>query len=218
MTDRLPEGLALLQAWDSYSQENPDATLAGFGAWLQHTQGSPKETTVPTSLSSSLDEDLFSLWGRLMRFTERWAKRAFEETPIRTLEEHGILMYIAQHGSPTKSEVAQHSLMEQTTCLEILKRLQRQELLSEFKDPNDRRSRRVELTEAGRYLVKDELQMRGKQLASLMAGPMPTNAKLQLVGQLQELAQFQANLLQRSGDQPWPLVTKHIPGDIGPNG
>ena len=213
MRDRLSDGVDLLKKWEAFSQEQPEADLSQFGAWLQLEQqqeqnvGSAEEAMAqaPKEVHGSpnlLDAQIAFTWGRLMRFTQIWAKRAFADTPIRTLDEFGILMYIFQTQEPRKSEVAQQSLMEQTTCFEIIKRFQRQGLIEEFPDPLDRRSRRIRLTAECKMMVGTVLRGKAEALSSLLLGEMNQGQKVKLWEMLRGLDQFHAHTLEDFPEAP----------------
>ncbi|MEL6537044.1 MAG: MarR family winged helix-turn-helix transcriptional regulator [Bacteroidota bacterium] len=208
MKDRLESGIALLKHWEEYSQQDSGGDLSQFGAWLQLEYQSQKEDLLQRALSQApkevqgspnlLDAQISFTWGRLMRFTQIWAKRAFAETPIRTLDEFGILMYIWQNQTPKKSEVAHHSLMEQTTCFEIIKRFQRQNLVEEFPDESDKRSRRVRLTPEALQMVGTVLRHKAETLSTLLLGRMSQDQKMVMWDLLRSLERFHTEVLDGS--------------------
>jgi len=210
MKDRLESGIALLKHWEEFSQKESGKDLAQFGAWLQLEYESQDEDLLTRVLGQApkevqgspnlLDAQISFTWGRLMRFTQIWAKRAFADTPIRTLDEFGILMYIWQQQSPKKSEVAHHSLMEQTTCFEIIKRFQRQGLVEEFPDEHDRRSRRIRLSAEAMEMVGRVLRHKAETLSTLLLGTMSQDQKMVMWDLLRSLERFHTGVLDEHPD------------------
>ncbi|HAA12749.1 MAG TPA: hypothetical protein DCE41_14075 [Cytophagales bacterium] len=221
MKDRLETGIALLKHWEEFSQQETGKDLAQFGAWLQLEYESQNEDLLQQALAQApkevqgspnlLDAQISFTWGRLMRFTQIWAKRAFADTPIRTLDEFGILMYIWQQQSPKKSEVAQHSLMEQTTCFEIIKRFQRQGLVEEFPDENDKRSRRIRLSAEAMQMVGTILRQKAETLSTLLLGTMSQDQKMVMWDLLRSLERFHTNVLD---ENPEAGIEEIVAGNI----
>lgn len=68
--------------------------------------------------------------------------------------QYSLLMSLNRPVAPRMGDVARLLAMDRTTLTANLKPLQRRDLLRVTTDPQDRRSRRIELTEAGRDLLK----------------------------------------------------------------
>lgn len=218
MEDRLQRGIQVLDQWERFSRDNPQADFSQFGTWLQLEFERKDDQQVAQAMAQApkevygsadmLDAQIGFTWGRLMRYTQIWAKRAFADTPIRSLDEFGILMYIYQEGDPKKSEVAHQSLMEQTTCFEIIKRFLRQGLIHEFQDSQDKRSRRVSLTEDTLGMVSTILRTKAELLSSLLLGHMRTDQKLSVWEIFRDLEKFHLKTLQKFPEGPIETVMR----------
>lgn len=100
--------------------------------------------------SSSSGVILTMLIGFLFRYAKLYIKKALEDTPLSTMDEFSFMASLSNYGSLTKSELINQNIVEFTSGIEIIKRLVRNGLMEEFADPDDRRSKRVKLTEEGK--------------------------------------------------------------------
>ncbi|MBU3928430.1 MAG: hypothetical protein KKB74_11540 [Bacteroidetes bacterium] len=89
----------------------------------------------------------------LYRFGRHYVKKALVTTGIKTLEEFGLLASLIKTPGLLKSELINLQLMEISSGTEVLRRLIRSELIREYADVNDKRSKRLELTLKGRETI-----------------------------------------------------------------
>lgn len=113
----------------------------------------PEKKFNPQKYSNYLDYpevEFSTLLTGLFRFAKHYLKKAFKNVTFKTIDEFGFLASLLQEGSMLKNELINRHILEFSTGSEVLKRLIRQKLIIEYKDPNDGRARRVELSEKGR--------------------------------------------------------------------
>ncbi len=89
----------------------------------------------------------------MYRYVRIYIKKALKDSPIQTADEFSFLITLMTYESMTKTELITNQVMEKTSGTEIIKRLLKQELISEFADPDDRRSVRVAITDKGRGVL-----------------------------------------------------------------
>ena len=85
----------------------------------------------------------------LFRFAKLYSKKAFAKTSFKTIDEYGFLASLFKDKSLLKSELIQMHLLEISSGSEIIKRLVKSGLIYEYADENDKRARRISLTEQG---------------------------------------------------------------------
>ncbi|MEO1052513.1 MAG: winged helix DNA-binding protein [Bacteroidota bacterium] len=203
----------LLSHWVTFSKSYDGGDVKSFSQWLYHQKNndSPEPTTEEGSKgfdevfeervrleegetgAIDLEMSIGVLWGRLIRFTHLLTKRTFKDVPIRSFEDFGILRYVQYLKSPTKSELVELSLLEASTCFEVIKRLIKLELLTEKVDDNDKRSRRVELTTKGQQLI-DQLMPAIDLTAKLTVGDLSKEEKLLTVQIFRKLDAFHSKI------------------------
>lgn len=196
--------LRLLTYWKEFS-EKESGDLAAFGKWLethaenQIAQPSPEPKDNASFRDQYIHDDvsvedrIVLLWGRLQRFTHLWSRKALKDLPLHSIEEFGLIKTVELLREVRKSDLVKHTLMETTTCFEMIKRLVKAGYLEEEVDPDDRRSRKVSLTRKGKLLSeKSEPQI--KMLSRLLIGNISQSQKLALLDVLQALDGFHTEL------------------------
>jgi len=89
----------------------------------------------------------------LYRFARHYVKKAFINTSIKTIDEFGFLVTLLKEKSLLKNELIHKHLLEISSGSEIIKRLIRNGLVYEYPDANDKRAKRVSLTDNGQKEV-----------------------------------------------------------------
>lgn len=209
MSKEVEKIIELLAHWKDFSQtEKPN--LKAFGSWLQKkTDNSYSEKAADTDMAFRdqyihsqvpLEDQIVLHWGRLVRFTHLWSKKALKDLPISSVEEFGLLKTIELMGSARKTDLVKFTLLETTTCLEMIKRMVRAGFLKEEVDAGDKRSRRVSLTKEGEKLSqKSDVEV--KKLSRLLIGDIQQDQKIALLNVLQHLDNFHAKVYEKEGDQ-----------------
>jgi DNA-binding MarR family transcriptional regulator len=148
----------LLEYLEQYQLEKGNADLKEFAIYLRDSVISD----APLDISGEFDiqdymnyrsypEIEFStLLTGLFRFAKHYIKKAFKDSSLKTIDEFGFLASLLRHGSLLKNELINQHMLEISSGSEILKRLIRNGLVQEYADKNDKRAKRVSLTEAGR--------------------------------------------------------------------
>jgi DNA-binding MarR family transcriptional regulator len=195
----LQEVVTLLEEYEAGTRER-DPSVMGFSVWLNQRMGyfSPGMTHASQQAqghSSDQTADqatmITMLITYLYRYAKHYTKKALESTPLSTLDEFGFLVTLLDRDSLTKSELINLHLLEITSGIEIIKRLTKQGLLETFPDPDDRRSRRVRLTQAGREVLFQTMQKMQK-VTRLVAGDLSEEDQQLLLPPLNRLNDFHA--------------------------
>ena len=113
-------------------------------------------------------------------FSERLAE--FGVTP----GQYGILNCLWSQGSATTKEIAQTLRLENSTVSGMLDKLQKRGLVTRVLDPNDRRSIRVEASEAGKAIREDVLRT-VDELNQAVLAPFTAQQRQQLLELLRRL-------------------------------
>lgn len=90
----------------------------------------------------------------LVRHARNYAKKAFENTPLLSLEDFSYLASLYNASSVTKSELIAYNFQEKTSGSEVIRRLISNKLVSQFDDKLDKRSKRVSITPEGKKLLE----------------------------------------------------------------
>ena len=115
-----------------------------------------RSATVDTALASALRLSVVRLNRRLR------AQRA--DTSV-TLTQLAALSTLKRHGALTPGELAAHEKVQPPSMTRVLAALEERELVERRPHPTDGRQALVELTTAGRDLLRSEVRMREAWLA-----------------------------------------------------
>lgn len=158
MSDNINMIKQILDYVDSYEKEVGNHDLKEFSIYLKdrvikHSSPSVEQGFDKNNYKNyrNYPEVEFStLLTGLYRFAKHYTKKAFSNTSIKTIDEFGFLATLLKEESLLKNELINKHLLEISSGSEILRRLIKKDLISEFPDDIDRRAKRVSLTEQGR--------------------------------------------------------------------
>ncbi|PHN02814.1 hypothetical protein CRP01_29990 [Flavilitoribacter nigricans DSM 23189 = NBRC 102662] len=191
----------LVDHYLEYAGSNHKQELPEFAAWLRDRTQAKAGTELSPQLQDAVKYKGLVLavaeqWGRLSQFAAVWSKMAFATLPIKTFAEYGLLKYISELNNPTKTDLVEMSMLEKSTCYEIIRRLQQMDLVEEDRDAADKRIRRVRLTPAGQEVVSggDEQLLK---ISRVLVGDLDREHQTQLLGILIQLNDFHFRLYQQ---------------------
>lgn len=185
----------LLKEYKTFKDARDSSNLAEFGRWLfaRNEKVNLGSSGQPEVDSHGLNAMVSYLMGGMIGYTEAWLKVTFHDLPVVSLIDFGILKTVELSGNPSKTEIADKVIAERTTTIESIKRMVSLGLLKETEDKDDKRVRRVSLTEKGKKLL---LVLNKKMIAlgNLLVGDLSRQEKNQFGVILKKLNQFHATL------------------------
>jgi DNA-binding MarR family transcriptional regulator len=152
----------LVKLWGVYEEKYPNATIEDFcrhqlAANVKVEKfGSPKGELRP-----DINGRLLILLRRIGKFHIVYSNKALEGTGLDQMEEFGILVTIFNQKNPIKSEAIYNNIMELSSGTNMLIRMKKRGLVNEYADQEDKRVKRLKLTEKG---VATLLQAKDKVL------------------------------------------------------
>ncbi|MFC4230968.1 MarR family winged helix-turn-helix transcriptional regulator [Parasediminibacterium paludis] len=177
-------------AFLNVNQQNPSIEKREIGGkeaqWIEETyKGS--------------DNDISILIVFIFRYAKNYIKKALKDSIIQTADEFSYLITLMTYESLTKTELIGKLVMEKTSGTEIIKRLLKQGLLTEFEDSQDKRSVRVAISPKGRMeLVKILPEM--DKVTKLVAGNLNIKEKNTLAYLLKKLDHFHNQIYHEKKD------------------
>ena len=161
MSDNISMIKQLLDYVDSYEKEVGNHDLKEFSIFLkdrviEHSPPSGEQDFDKSNYKNyrNYPEVEFStMLTGLYRFAKHYTKKAFSNTSIKAIDEFDFLATLLKEESLLKNELINKHLLEISSGSEILKRLIKKGLISEFPDDFDRRAKRVSLTEQRRIEI-----------------------------------------------------------------
>jgi MarR family transcriptional regulator, lower aerobic nicotinate degradation pathway regulator len=142
-------------------------TLDHFVAWLQTR---PQSTAVappagipalPTDTYKTAELVALPLLPRLIseylhkiyRYNRFYIKKGLDATSLLTFDDFICLVILMEQGSLTKMDLVEETINEKTSGMLVIKRLIDQGFVVQTNDEDDRRSRRITITDKGRETV-----------------------------------------------------------------
>lgn len=194
----MDDAIRLLTDFQDFTQQTGSSSFILFGEWLKQKYALQTDyhSDEPHVNEAGLDVIASYLFGGITAYVEVWVKLAYEELPIHSLGDFGILKTVEYMERPSKKDIALQAIMEHSTCIESIKRLIKAGLLQEETDEQDKRVKRVMLTNEGKILSSSlDKKMRG--LGSLLIGNLSEVEKKSIILILKKLNEFHHNLYKK---------------------
>jgi DNA-binding MarR family transcriptional regulator len=144
----------LVKLWGAYEEKFPDGTLEDFFRRQLAANVKPKEIVMPEGkLVPDLNGRLVILLRRIGKFHMSYSNKALEGTGLDQIEEFGILVTIYNQKNPIKSEAIYNNIMELSSGTNMLIRMKKRGLVTEYADKEDKRVKRLSLTKKGEEAI-----------------------------------------------------------------
>jgi len=184
----------LIDAMEHFEEQQKGDTysLEDFAAWLIHRVHKPMKRDLYNEKGSI---QLAIAVGNMYRYARHYMKKVLEPTILSTQDEFAFLADLADRGSSQKTALIQDHLLEITSGMEILKRLEKHGLIESINDPDDKRSKLVNITEEGKKVLGEIMGGMG-QVAQIIAGNLTSSELSQLLTHLNKLEHFHHHIYQ----------------------
>lgn len=149
--------------------------------------------------SRGSETDISILIVLMFRYAKGYIKKALKDSPIKTADEFSFLITLLTYESLSKSELIQKQVMEKTSGTEIINRLLKLGLITQFNDETDKRSVRVRITHIGRMeLLKILPQM--QTVSQIVTGNLTETEKTMLAYMLRKLEHYHNDIFLNKKD------------------
>lgn len=198
----------LVKLWGAFEEQHPGASIADFCRY--HLAGSVKYENYGASkgeLRPDLNGQLVILLRRIGKFHIAYSNKALEGTGLDQMEEFGILVTIYNQKNPIKSEAIFNNIMELSSGSNMLIRLKKRGLVSEYADEQDKRVKRLKLTakgEAALMKAKDVVL----QVAEMMVHELSDEDKRLCIQLLQPVDRRFSGLFQKQRNKSFEEIYK----------
>ncbi|MCU0439598.1 MAG: MarR family winged helix-turn-helix transcriptional regulator [Raineya sp.] len=188
----------IVEQLELYEQENKDFNsdnLTSFVLWLNKKL----DDTTPQQMEQTgipLDGLLMAYISNLYKYVKHYAKKIFENTIITGIDDFVFLMTIRYQTNISKSELIQQHLLEISSGMEILKRLQKEKLVEEVENEGDKRKKSLQLTNKGSDILNNLMPELGK-VATLASANLENTEKIKLLNTLKYLDDFHKDIYHR---------------------
>ncbi len=172
MVNKYDQIQQLIGFWQEFEKSTIRPDLSKFGDWLKNhfrkesnllniekveARYSDEEYIIEEIAAVPIKHQIISLFSRLARMQDFYAKKFFDGLPINSLLEFNFLFSINKNISLKKKEIIGLHLVEYSTGIDILKRLIKLQLVMESRDELDKRSKRLKVTSEGKKVLIEAL-------------------------------------------------------------
>jgi DNA-binding MarR family transcriptional regulator len=153
----------LMSFWEEYEAKENQPSLEKFAHWLLHRfslkqeQVAMDESAGTDRLNTSIKLSIIDSIARLARLTELNTKKMFNGLPLHNLLEYGFLSSINKNSSSNKTDIIAMHLVEYTSGIEIIKRLEKLILIEIYDDVIDKRRKKMRITSEGKRVLLDAM-------------------------------------------------------------
>ncbi len=136
-----------------------------------------------------LDNNIGRLFVFMSRYAKSYIKKALDGTPLQTAEDFTALAILNTHQQLSKTELISHNLQEKTSGTEVIRRLIVAELVKQWDDSADKRSKHIAITDKGKELLY-QVFVDMNHVGKIITGKLTDAEKLTLQHLLQKLEDF----------------------------
>jgi len=174
-----------------FKKENPEneMSLESFIIWLNSRLFADHHDAQSVQGDDILDMELSFLLALQNRHYKVYAKRALGESELSSPEGFSFLYHLSLVDSYRKMELIKMHHIEPPSGIEVLKRLLKKELIVEFDDPDDKRAKRIRITDTGRNEIQSIMPKMQMVFKSMTAG-MSLNEKVHVVSFLRQMNDY----------------------------
>lgn len=174
-----------------FNKENPEneLSLESFILWLNSKLFSENHGELSTHQSESLDMEFSFLLVLQSRYYKAYVKKVLGQSELSSPDGFSFLYHLSLVNSYRKMELIKMHRIEPPSGIEVLKRLLNKQLIAEFDDPDDKRAKRIRITETGKKEIQDVLP-KMTEVFQLMTAEMSLNEKLHVVAFLKQMNDF----------------------------
>lgn len=176
---------------EEYQNENhsDDSNLGSFIIWLNSRLFSEGKAGKARQSPELINMELSFLLVMQNRYYKTYAKKVLGESELTSPDGFSFLYHLNHTDSFRKMELIKIHHLEPPSGIEVLKRLLNKGLIEEFDDEDDKRAKRIKITDKG----KKELQVvmpKMSEVFHLMTAELSLNEKLLMLAFLKQMNDF----------------------------
>jgi DNA-binding MarR family transcriptional regulator len=169
------------------------SSIADFGLWLnqqRYLTNIPIDSTHAEIIGTNeVEVEIGKLVVFLNRYAKLLIKKGLQDFPELVNEDFTYLYSLMGCESMTKMQLIEKNIHEKPTGLEVIKRLLKNKIIGERDNDEDKRSKRVFLTEKGKGIFFQTLSQMG-EVSKIISGKLTASEKVQLFTLLKKLDDF----------------------------
>lgn len=177
-----------LKRFESEKGQEPK-DIKEFTIWLNQVVFEQHSSFESGHEESDIDMKLTFLLIMQSKHYKTYCKEALVDTEINSPDEYSFLYHLSLVDSFRKMELIHIHLLEAPSGIEVIKRLLKKGFIEEFDDKDDKRAKRVRISEKGSQET-DKLTPKMKDVYSKMTAEMSLKEKTHVISFLAELNDY----------------------------
>jgi DNA-binding MarR family transcriptional regulator len=178
-----------------------EVSIQDFTGFLVKTVSDPADNVINTEVrfgssdataletAYQLDNNIGRLFVFISRYAKFYIKKALHGTRLQTAEDFTALAILLTHDNLPKSKLIGYNLQEKTSGNEVIKRLIASNLVKEWDDLQDKRSKQIAITKDGKELL-NQVFVDMNNVGKMITGKLTFAEKFTLQYLLQKLENF----------------------------
>ncbi len=204
----------ILPYLEEFEEKGSGETIDDFVAWMQTTpilkKNSDAKVLKSIPLQGSVNAQICQLIALMYKYVRFYYKKGFKNSLLQTMEDFGFLATLATFGDLRKNTLIQKNTSEFTSGMEVIRRLERNELIESFPDPEDKRARRVKTTKKGQGVFYQAFPVLQK-MGEIATGELTEAEKQQLLELLNKLNYFHNPIFHEEKETPLDtIITDYV--------
>jgi len=210
---------SLVNSYDEYFKGDPSEPfdLQAFSVWLYNKEGYKKKSFTMKKWADKasgasnevtaelphggVDDQISFIFLSMHKLIKFYVKKVLEGTQLVSQDDIHYLMFLSHTDSLTKSEIINSNITEMSSGIEVIKRLQKKGLIEDFEDPDDKRSRRVKITQKGLEEIK-KVTAKFTNVHKLLGYALPEEEKFSLLSMLSRIYDFHLRIFNSEKNTP----------------
>lgn len=178
-------------------------TIEGFSHFLnERLNKSQHKASAILNAPPTKDGDIARLVTTLNRYARLYFKVVLEHEDTQNIDELIFLLILLEFGELSKTELITHAVSEKTTGMEILKRMEQNEMIFAVANPNDGRSKLIKISEKGTTMLNKLFPLMSK-VSKLVGGNLSFEEKDTLFMLLKKLDDFHKPIYLKGTQKDW---------------
>lgn len=148
------------------------------------------------------DSEIARLVTTLNKYARLYFKVILEKEETQNLDELIFLVILLDYGELSKTELITHAVSEKTTGMEILKRMEQNNLVNSVVNPNDGRSKLIKISDKGKMVITKLFPLMEK-VSKLVSGNLTVKEKSSLYEIMKKLDDFHKPIYLKGTQKDW---------------
>lgn len=184
----IAELIGYLKKFENEMGQEPK-NVKDFTIWLNQFVFEQQHPLESSHEESDIDMELTFLLIMQSKHYKMYCKEALVSTDINSPDEYSFLYHLSLVDSFRKMELINIHVLEAPSGIEVIKRLLKKNFIEEFDDKEDKRAKRVRITEKGRQET-DNIEPQMKEVYLKMAAQMSFKEKNYFISFLRKINDY----------------------------